>query len=123
MNKKMMKKSLFLTVLVASLMLVSTLSLSSCKKEAPVGETVALRSIDHQCRICYRELTPAPEGTPLPPPLVNTDFSCYHEYQVDEPCGLAGCNYFPRHHYHFFFIPSNHNYMYQIDYHIGGGTD
>lgn len=117
----MMKKSLFLTVLVASLMLVSTLSLSSCKKEAPVGETVALR-YEHSCMVCQRELVAAPAGTPFPPPYDNTSFSCYHLIQLGEVCPLANCTFQGLHHYHFCFV-TDHNTWWSANEHIGGGTD
>ena len=119
----MKKKSLFLTLLVASLMLVSTLSLSSCSKEEEIeGETIELpvRAIDNTCYVCGRPLTPAPAGTPLPPPLVNTDFSCYHEYQLDEICPFLLCNLYPRHHYHFFYVGHTHNDTHFDNVHIGG---
>lgn len=118
----MKKKSLFLTLLVASLMLVSTLSLSSCKKDAPVGESIELpgRAIDNACYVCQRELTPAPAGTPLPPPHVNTDYSCYHELGINEPCPFVLCNLYPRHHYHFYYVGHTHNIHEFISEHIGG---
>jgi len=131
-----MKKVLTI-LLVASFMVTSALSLSSCKKEAAndnttiVGDVHVLpvssdnngRPIQNYCHVCGRELFPAPAGTPLPPPLVNTDYSCYHEYQLYETCPYVYCNLYPRHHYHFYYVGYTTGNFEHQDVHIGGGND
>lgn len=127
-------KKVLMTLLVASFMVTSALSLSSCKKEASddnalVGDVYQLsavengREIRNYCHVCGRELFPAPEGTPLPPPLVNTDYSCYHEYQLYEPCPYIFCNLYPRHHFHFYYVEYTSSDFEHKDVHIGGGSD
>lgn len=124
----MMKKFL-MPFLMASLMITSALSLNSCKKNDAVaieGTTSEIQQLPNRivntCPICDRILQPTPTSILLPPPLVSTDYSCYHEYAIGESCPYYYCAYPGLHHYHFFFVGYDHNSTGQDHMHIGGGS-
>lgn len=126
-------KKFLMPLLMASLMITYALSLNSCKKNdaAIEGTTTEIqqlpdRPIEHHCPICHRILEPSPTSFPIPIPegavLESTDYSCYHEYALNEICTYSECDLFPRHHFHYFYVGHTHNSTGSLHEHLGGGS-
>ena len=118
-----MKKKLLMPLLVASLLITTVFSFSSCKKtnvsdeEVFIDEVIIKDRAQMSCPICgYLIVSNGPLHT--------------HEYFIPDTCPLGewddvthtGCFWFHKvHHIHRYQIEGNGNIIWQNE-HLGGGT-